>query len=101
MNAHEFRTKQFENMSKLLKQPKPKTQIEKDIFNLKYVRYGIGYGSIQFRSGVISSLDRAIKLLEKEQEKEQEKEVKKVSESTGWDNPPKFNSIEERDLYYK
>lgn len=95
MTAHEFKMKQLENMNELLKQPKPKTQIEKDIFNLKFVRYGIRHGSIQFRSGVISSLDRAIKLLE------QEKDTQKVSESTGWDNPPMFNSTEQRDLYYK
>lgn len=29
------------------------------------------------------------------------KKSKNKSETTGWDNPPMFTSIEQRDLYYK
>lgn len=104
MNAKEFNTKQLEKQTELLKQAYQderngvsKTQTEKDIFNLKYIRYGIKWNSPLFRDGTIGSLDRAIKLLEQELKEE----TTTVSRSTGWDNPPKFNSLEERDLYYK
>lgn len=46
----------------------PKTQREKDIFNLKYMMYNIGYGSLCYRMGCYGSLKRAVKLLEKENE---------------------------------
>ena len=29
------------------------------------------------------------------------KDIKKKSESTGWDNPPVFTSLEQRDNWYK
>ena len=64
----EFNTKQFVKQSELLVGPEPKTQREKDIWNLKYLRYSIKYGSIQYRSGMIASLDRAIKKLEAEKD---------------------------------
>lgn len=97
MKKKEFDMQQLKKQEELLQQyySKSQTQIDKDIFNLKYIRYGIKFGSILFRSGAIKSLDRAIKLLEKE------KENKVTTESTGWNNPPRFNSMEERDLYYK
>lgn len=33
--------------------------------------------------------------------KDVKKKSKSKSETTGWDNPPMFTSIEQRDLYYK
>ncbi|GHU42263.1 hypothetical protein FACS1894111_05910 [Clostridia bacterium] len=42
----------------------PRSRREKDIFNLKYMLYGIGHESICFRSGCVSSLKRAIARLE-------------------------------------
>lgn len=77
MNANEFNMKQLEKQCELSKQAYQdacngvsKTQTEKDIFNLNYIRYGIKWGSLLFRDGAIRSLDRAIKLLEQELEKE-------------------------------
>lgn len=64
----EFNNKQLVKQSELLVGPEPKTQREKDIWNLKYLRYSIKYGSIQYRSGMIASLDRAIKKLEAEKD---------------------------------
>ena len=97
MTKQEFNMKQHEKQGELLKQPEPKTPTEKDIHDLKYMRYSIKHGIPLFRIGAIRSLDRAITLLEQELENDSPKD----SISTGWDNPPRFNSIEERDLYYK
>lgn len=66
--AIEFDRKQLEKQSELIVGPEPKTKREKDIWNLKYLRYSIKYGSIQYRSGMIASLDRAIKKLEAEKD---------------------------------
>lgn len=63
MTAKEFNLKQLEKQSELLHSDEPKTQLEKDIYNLKYIRYGIKHGSLWYRSGVIRSLDRAIAML--------------------------------------
>lgn len=63
--AIEFNRKQLDKRGKLLVGPEPKTQEEKDIWNLKYMRYGIGFGSFYYRSGMIATLDRAINALEK------------------------------------
>lgn len=49
----------------LIKGPEPKDGIEKDIFNLKYIRYSINYKSPWYNWGMIKSLDRAIECLEK------------------------------------
>ena len=62
----EFNNKQLVKQSELLVGPEPKTQKEKDIWNLKYLRYSIKYGSFDYRSGMIATLDRAIKRLEAE-----------------------------------
>lgn len=66
MTKQEFNKKQLENLGKVIYGPTPKTQKEKDIFNLKCMRYSIRHGSSNFRSGCITSLDRAIVALEKE-----------------------------------
>lgn len=63
--ASEFNKKQIERQLELAKGPKPKTQKEKDIWNLKYLMYSINYGSFNYRSGMIATLDRVIKKLEK------------------------------------
>lgn len=60
----EFNQKQMKKQSELIHGSQPKTQREKDIWNLKYARYSIKYGSYFYRRGMISSLDRAIKKLE-------------------------------------
>lgn len=64
--SYEFNQKQFEKFNELLRYPKPKTQKEKDIWNLKYMRYSIKFGSLNYRNGMIATLDRAIKRLEDE-----------------------------------
>lgn len=63
MTKQEFNKKQLENMTKLLEGPEPKTQIERDIWNLKYMRYSIKHGSFLYRRGCIKTLDRAIETL--------------------------------------
>ena len=62
----EFNNKQLAKQSELLVGPEPKTKKEKDIWNLKYLRYSIKYGSFDYRSGMIATLDRTIKMLEAE-----------------------------------
>lgn len=64
MTAGEFNKKQLHNSIALFRGNKPKTQRERDIFNLKQIRYSIRHGSLWYRYGVISSLDRVIKMLE-------------------------------------
>lgn len=64
----EFDDKQFVKQSELIIGSEPKTQREKDIWNLKYLRYSIKYGSFNYRSGMIATLDRAIKKLEAEKD---------------------------------
>ena len=64
----EFDNKQFVKQSELIVGPEPKTQREKDNWNLKYLRYSIKYGSFNYRSGMIATLDRAIKKLEAEKD---------------------------------
>ena len=64
----EFDNKQFVRQSEPIIGPEPKTQREKDIWNLKYLRYSIKYGSSNYRSGMIATLDRAIKKLEAEKD---------------------------------
>ncbi len=66
MTPDEFDKKQLENMNELLYGPQPKSQKEKDIYNLKYMRYSIKSGSSYYRWGMISTLDRAIKRLEED-----------------------------------
>lgn len=64
----EFDRKQLEKQTALLYSPEPVTQKEKDIWNLKYLRYSIKYGSINYRSGMIATLDRVIKKMEAEKD---------------------------------
>lgn len=64
MTVEEFNKKQIQNMIAVLLEEEPKTQRERDIFNLKQIRYSIKYGSPWYRCGVISSLDHVIKMLE-------------------------------------
>ena len=64
----EFDQKKKKKLTELLKGPKPKTQKEKDIWNLKYLRYSIKFGSFHYRNGMIATLDRAIKKLEEKYE---------------------------------
>lgn len=52
-------------MLALLHSDQPENQTERDIYNLKYIRYSIRHGSPWYRYGMIATLDRAIKLLEK------------------------------------
>lgn len=64
-----WQAKQLAAQEKLLKSEwknPPETQREKDIRNLKYIMYTIGYNSILYRLGCYSSLRRAIQLLEEE-----------------------------------
>lgn len=65
----DFNRKQLQKQSELLRGPAPKTDREKDIWNLKYLRYSIQYGSFNYWSGMIASLDRTIKKLEREEDK--------------------------------
>ena len=51
----------------LFQEPYPENQIEKDIRNLKYMCYSIRYGGFEYRMGFVSTLRRAIKLLESSQ----------------------------------
>lgn len=64
MTAGEFNKKQLQNSIDLILEEEPKTQRERDIFNLKQIRYSIKYGSLWYRYGVVASLDRVIKILE-------------------------------------
>lgn len=64
--ADKFNNKQLSKMTELLYSPKPKTQKEKDIWNLKFARYSIRFGSFNYRIGMIKTLDRAIKRLEED-----------------------------------
>lgn len=72
----EFDKKQNEKRSELIDKifdkSEPETQLEKDIFNLKYMRYSIRYGSWEFRRGMIKTLDRAIKMMERANQKKGE-----------------------------
>lgn len=64
--SEEFNKKQNEKQGELFRGPEPKTKREKDILNLKYMRYSIRFGSAYYRMGMIRTLDRAIKKLEEE-----------------------------------
>lgn len=64
----EFNKRQRKKMNELLENSNPITKLEMDIYNLKYMRYSIKFGSPYYRYGMIRSLDRAIRCLKKEQE---------------------------------
>lgn len=64
MTAGEFNKRQLQKSIALLLEEEPKTQRERDIFNLKQIRYSIRHGSDWYRYGVIARLDRVIKMLE-------------------------------------
>lgn len=82
MNWRDFDNKQLEMQMKDLKRcieiqaERPLTVREKDWFNLRYDRGSIRCGSRSYRSGLISSLDRAIKRLEKEMTSDKLRRVK-------------------------
>ena len=64
-----FNQKQSEKLSKLIKEFYSKenhTVIEEDLFNLKYIEYNIRYGSLYYRHGILKTLRKVIKNLEKE-----------------------------------
>jgi len=67
MTAQKYNRRNTERQYQLIREAyynPPKTETEKDIYNLKYILYGIDHGSILFRSGCVSALQRAIKRLE-------------------------------------
>jgi len=66
MSDVEWEIRNNERMLELLRQGPPKTQKEKDIFHLKSMLYSIGKYSRWYRWGYISTLRRAIKVMEKE-----------------------------------
>ena len=68
MTPIEFDRKQVEKQGKLLYGPLPTTKEEKDIWNLKYLRYSIRYGSRNYRMGMYATLGRVIKKLESEKD---------------------------------
>lgn len=82
MNWRDFDNKQLEMQMKDLKRcieiqaERPLTVREKDWFNLRYDRGSIRCGSRSYRSELISSLDRAIKRLEKEMTSDELRRVK-------------------------
>jgi hypothetical protein len=59
----------------------PKTQTEKDIFNLKHMLYGIKHGSRAFRWGHVATLQRAIKRLEEIDHAEKETQTQATDET--------------------
>ena len=66
MTSVEFDQRQFKKQTELLEGAEPKTQKEKDLWNLKWMRYSIHHGSPYYRMGMISTLDRTIKRLEED-----------------------------------
>lgn len=82
MNWRDFNNKQLEMQTKDLRRAikiqaeQPLIVREKDWFNLRYDRTCIRHGSCSFRSGLISSLDRAIKRLEREMTSDELRRVK-------------------------
>lgn len=73
MNAREFNIAQIETQNRLIRDHRRKirsglqdTQQEKDLYNLRILRAGIRHGSMDFRSGCIGTLNRAIERLERE-----------------------------------
>ncbi len=67
MTAKDWKSRQLAEQNKLLTQYRDDMpQQEKDIWNLRWVRASIGYQSHWFRSGVYSSLTRAIDVLERD-----------------------------------
>lgn len=65
MTKKDFDKRQLKLQRELLKET-PSTQIEKDIWNLKWIRYSIKHGSFAYQHGFIKTLDRAIGKLEAE-----------------------------------
>lgn len=68
MTERKFNQKQSEKLLELIKEFYSKenhTEIEEDLFNLKYMEYNIKYGSLYYRHGFLKTLRRVIKNLEK------------------------------------
>jgi hypothetical protein len=63
MTETDWMKNNLKNTDVLLRE-EPKTQEEKDIWNLKYMLYGIGKDSHYYRLGCVSTLRRIIKKLE-------------------------------------
>lgn len=74
MTKQEFNSKQNEVLHELGLSPTPTTQSEKDIRNLKYLRYSITAGSKAYRLGCIASLDRAIAKLKDDSSEESQRD---------------------------
>ena len=68
MTRKEFELKQCERREELwideLKNGDSWTQLERDIWNLKYLKASIGCQSLFYRMGIMSSIDRILERLE-------------------------------------
>jgi hypothetical protein len=67
LTEREYNRRYFQRQSELIDAAignPPKTQAEKDLFNLKYMLCNIKHGSRYYRWGHVSTLQRAIKRLE-------------------------------------
>lgn len=68
MNRKEFELKQCERREELwldeLQNSDNWTQREHDIWNMKYLKASIGYQSLLYRMGIMSSIDRILGELE-------------------------------------
>jgi hypothetical protein len=63
MNSREWAQKNNRRRDELLRE-KPKTQSEKDVWNLKLVLYSINKDSRWYRLGMVKTLQRTVKSLE-------------------------------------
>ena len=70
MKKDTFNKKQLHQLSKLCKEGKHGSQLDKDLWNLRYLRYSVLFGSFEYQSGIIATLDRAIRKLEEEKKNE-------------------------------
>ena len=70
MKKDTFNVKQLNRLSALCKEGKHGSQLDKDLWNLRYLRYSVLFGSFEYQSGIIATLDRAIRKLEEEKKNE-------------------------------
>ena len=52
-------------------------------------------------NNIIQGLRNEVAVIKKEAAKPKKQGRPKKNDSSGWDNPPRFDSLDERDLYYK